>query len=157
MAKLMVIDDDVALATDLVEALRAAGHEAEYRDDTDGAEGVLAANPPELLVLDVVFPGNPAGGFDLALLAADPPELLVLDVVFPGNPAGGFDLARRIRQTDGIRDLPVILLTNVNEEFTMDFSSDDIDPDWMPVQAFLEKPVDLTKLLAKVDEMLGDG
>ena len=33
-------------------------------------------------------------------------------------------------------------------------SPDDIDPNWMPVQEFLEKPVDMEKLLEKVRQLL---
>jgi len=36
----------------------------------------------------------------------------------------------------------------------MDFSSRDIDPEWMPVQDFLEKPVAPDVLLEKVDSLL---
>ncbi len=36
----------------------------------------------------------------------------------------------------------------------MDFSSDDIDPDWMPVQDFVEKPVDTQLLLEKVINLI---
>jgi len=63
-------------------------------------------------------------------------------------------LAREIRNTPGLEDLPVILLTAINQEFPMDFSSGDIDPEWMPVQDFLEKPVAPEILLEKVDKLL---
>jgi len=82
------------------------------------------------------------------------PDLLILDVIFPENPAGGFDLARQIRRTPALSDLPVILLTSINQEFPMDFSARDIDEDWMPVQDFLEKPAAPATLLASIDRLL---
>ena len=127
MATIMIIDDDVEHADNLAVVLKGAGHDVATLDDTTGA---------------------------VDKLVADKPDLVVLDVMFPENPAGGFDLARRIRQTEEIAKLPVILLTAVNQEFPMDFSSEDIDPDWMPVQEFLEKPVDFSDLLKKVDALL---
>ncbi len=127
MAKIMVIDDDLDLAEDLSLILKSAGHQTSTRDDTEGA---------------------------VAILMEQKPDLLILDVMFPENPAGGFDLAREIRSTPELRDLPVILLTAINQEFPMDFSSNDIDPEWMPVQDFLEKPVAPDVLLQKVDELL---
>jgi DNA-binding response OmpR family regulator len=130
MAKIIVIDDDLDLAEDLALLLKNAGHETSTRDDTEGA---------------------------VELLLKKKPDLVVLDVMFPENPAGGFDLAREIRGTDQIKDLPVILLTAINQEFPMDFSSKDIDPEWMPVQEFLEKPVAPDVLLKKVDELLRRG
>jgi DNA-binding response OmpR family regulator len=87
-------------------------------------------------------------------LKLNKPDLLILDVMFPENPAGGFDLARQIRKTEEIKNLPVIMLTAVNQEFPMDFSADDIDPDWMPVQDFVEKPVDTGELLGKIERLL---
>jgi len=36
----------------------------------------------------------------------------------------------------------------------MDFSAGDIDPEWMPVQDFLKKPVNMEQLLKKVRKLL---
>ena len=127
MAKIKIIDDDLDLAEDLSLLLKNAGHETSTRDDTEGA---------------------------VAVLIEEKPDLLILDVMFPENPAGGFDLAREIRNTPGLEDLPVILLTAINQEFPMDFSSGDIDPEWMPVQDFLEKPPQITELIAKIRSLL---
>jgi CheY-like chemotaxis protein len=127
MAKIKIIDDDLDLAEDLSLLLKNAGHEISTRDETEGA---------------------------VAVLIEEKPDLLILDVMFPENPAGGFDLAREIRSTPALKDLPVILLTAINQEFPMDFSSRDIDPEWMPVQDFLEKPVAPDVLLEKVDSLL---
>ena len=127
MATIKIIDDDVEHADNLAVVLKGAGHETTTLDDTEGA---------------------------IDKLMADKPDLVVLDVMFPENPAAGFDLARKIRQTSEIAQLPIILLTAVNQEFPMDFSAEDIDPDWMPVQEFLEKPVDFADLLKKVDSLL---
>ncbi len=127
MAIIKIIDDDEELAEDLSMVLKKEGHEVSVRDTTDGA---------------------------INELLEDKPDLLILDVMFPENPAGGFDLAREIRQTDRIKDLPIILLTAINQEFPMDFSSKDIDQEWMPVEDFAEKPVDIKEMLDKVKKIL---
>jgi DNA-binding response OmpR family regulator len=127
MPKLIVVDDDVELANNLAIQLKSRGHTVEEFHTMDGTLEKIADNPPELAILDVMF---------------------------PDNPAAGFDLARAIRQNEKIKDLPIIMLTGVNQHFPMDFSSEDIDPDWMPVQHFMEKPVDLDALNAKIEEML---
>jgi CheY-like chemotaxis protein len=74
--------------------------------------------------------------------------------MFPSNPAGGFDLARTVRQTRAVKKLPIILLTSINDEFPMGFSSHDMDPEWMPVQAFIEKPVSIAALVVKIKSLL---
>ena len=127
MGRIMIVDDDVALAASLAAALQKAGHEVSTLDTTDGA---------------------------IAALVQAKPDLLILDVMFPDNPVAGFDLARQIRATREIKKLPVILLTGVNQEFPMSFSAADIDPAWMPVQEFMEKPVKRAQLVKKVAEML---
>ena len=127
MARITIIDDDLDLAQDVSQILTGAGHEVSLRGDVDGA---------------------------LEELARSKPDLLILDVIFPENPAGGFDLARQIRRTAALQQLPVILLTSINQEFPMDFSARDIDGEWMPVQDFLEKPVAPAALLASIDRLL---
>ena len=128
MAKLMIIDDDVGLMDDMLVILKNAGHTVTAADTVSGA---------------------------IEKLTAGKPDLLILDVMFPDNPAAGFDLARKIRQTREISNLPVILLTGVNQHFPMDFSPGDINSDWMPVQDFVDKPVDFKKLLRKINKLLG--
>ena len=46
------------------------------------------------------------------------------------------------------------MLTGVNQEFPMDFSADDIDPDWIPVQDFVDKSVEIPELLEKINGLL---
>lgn len=129
MARIMIIDDDREAAENLATLLRREGHVPNVWDETGGA---------------------------LEAMLAEPPDLLLLDVMFPGNPAGGFDLARKIRQQPELKKLPVILLTAVNREFPMNFSAKDIDPAWMPVQDFIDKPVDFPTLLARIRKLLPD-
>jgi len=127
VARIMVIDDDVELADDLAAMLKSAGHSVKTYNRVEGA---------------------------IEQLTREKPDLLVLDVMFPEDAAGGLNLAIKIRQDQATQALPVILLTNVNQEFPLELSPKDIDPKWMPVQDFLEKPVDLQRLLKKVDALL---
>ena len=127
MARITIIDDDIELTDNTAALLRKHGHSVSTLYTTEEA---------------------------VSKVAADKPDLLILDVMFPDNPAAGFDLARQIRRTKSIKYLPIILLTGVNQEFPMNFSSEDIDPSWMPVQAFLEKPVQLPALLDKMNHLL---
>src|SRR5438046_7669368 len=45
----------------------------------------------------------------LAAIAADPPDLVMLDVVMPG--LSGYDVCRRIRASPATAFLPVVMLT----------------------------------------------
>ena len=80
------------------------------------------------------------------------PDAIILDVMFPENDTAGFDLARAIRRTFG--ELPVFLLTAVNNTFPLGFGNKDLDPKWLPAVEFLEKPVDLNRLCERVEQVL---
>ena len=127
MANIRIIDDDEELAENIALVLKNEGHSVDILTDTENAVEKLIQNTPDLLILDVMF---------------------------PENPAGGFDLAKKLRETQETKDLPVILLTAVNQEFPMDFSAKDIDNTWMPVQDFIEKPVDIPQLITKISNLL---
>ncbi len=127
MATIKVIDDDVEQADDILVMLEAAGHTVTTANSVAGA---------------------------VEALVEDTPDLLVLDVMFPENPSAGLELAMAIRQQEQLQGLPVILLTNVNQEFPLGLSAKDIDPQYMPVQDFIEKPVAQRQLLEKVDALL---
>ncbi len=127
MAKILIVDDDLELAAMLSDVLRSEGYDVDTKDTLN--DGRLA-------------------------LQTALPDLLILDIMFPENPAGGFDLAREIRGADTTKHLPVILLTAVNQELPMDFSAEDIDDEWMPVQDFMEKPPGIPELLDKIRAQL---
>ena len=128
MPKIVVVDDERNLADNLVAILKNKGFEAE---SADLSEAVVDA------------------------LVASPPALVVLDVMAPDDPAAGFIIARKIRATEAIAKLPIIMLTAVNQALPADFSAKDIDDEWMPVQAFLEKPANPDMLVSRINTILG--
>ena len=130
MARITIIDDDIELADNTAALIRKQGHEVSTLYTTEHA---------------------------VRKVTEDKPDLVILDVMFPDNPVAGFDLARQMRRTKAIKDLPIILLTGVNQQFPMDFSAADIDPDWMPVQDFMEKPVKMPALLDTLRRLLKKG
>ncbi len=80
------------------------------------------------------------------------PDAVILDVMFPESDTSGFEVARAIRRAFG--ELPVLMLTAVNQSFPLGFSKEDQDPTWLPVTEFLEKPVDFAVLREKLAAML---
>lgn len=127
MAKIKIVDDDSEFAANLSFFLQRAGYEVTTVDHTDG------------LTDDLV---------------RDTPDLLIMDVMFPDNPVAGFDAVRAVRARKEIHDIPIILLTGVNQDYPMNFSARDIDPEWLPIQDFEEKPVNKSKLLKKISTLL---
>jgi CheY-like chemotaxis protein len=86
------------------------------------------------------------------------PDLIILDIIFPENPNAGFAAARELHKTEAVKNIPVLLLSAVNQmsKMSFGFSEADISEDFMPVKGFIEKPVEPAVLLSKVNELLGN-
>ena len=125
MAYLLIIDDDTDFADAMSMVLRSAGYET-----------ATVHTPAEAL----------------STVAERRPDVVLLDVMFPEDPSGGFKVARDLRRRFG--QLPVLLLTAVNQRFPLGFSRKDINPDWLPISDFVEKPVEFPVLLEKIAAML---
>jgi len=83
------------------------------------------------------------------------PDLVILDVMLPDGHEG-FEVARQVREELGQRDLPILMLTSIHarRQVPYRFAPDD---EWVPVDVFLDKPVEPEMLVNKVVEMLGEG
>jgi len=82
----------------------------------------------------------------LEIVAKNPPDLILLDVMMPRM--SGFEVCRRIKNDPKTSDIPVIMVTALNEfgdiERGIDSGTDD----------FLSKPVNKLELLTRVKTML---
>ena len=99
---------------------------------------------------EVCEAADPAQGFEQ--VRAVRPDLVILDVLMPSQ-YEGFEVARRIREELGLRELPILMLTAVHDvkKPPYRFAPDDT---YLPVDAFLDKPVAPDDLVRKVREML---
>ncbi len=77
------------------------------------------------------------------------PELIILDVMMDSED-DGFVLAQDLRKK-GIKT-PIVMLTSVGSVSGLEFGKDD---EMVPVDEFLQKPVEPDVLLGKVKELLG--
>lgn len=130
--KILIVDDDpdISLAARLI--LEKAGYAVvEARSGADGLKMVKAENPA-LIVLDVMMESATAG-FQTALALRSP------------DPKSEYAAFRKI---------PIIMLTAVHETMPYKFRPDD---DYLPVDVFLEKPVDAVTLLPAVAKLLAPG
>lgn len=128
MSYLLIVDDDEDFATAVATVLRGKGHEVRMELDLSAAVRSMTERRPDLLLLDVMF---------------------------PEDSTGGFELARSMRwRHETLKDVPILMLTAVNTRFPLGFSEKDIDDDWMPVTEFLEKPIDLDVLAERVNTIL---
>jgi CheY-like chemotaxis protein len=94
----------------------------------------------------------------LAAVKTFKPDLIVLDVMMDSATAG-FQFALDLHSRDPkseyaeFRDVPIIMLTAIHTTTPMRFAP---DLDYLPVQIFLEKPVEPEVLLSAVRQQIGD-
>jgi len=125
MSKILIVDDDQDVVNVTSMILREGGHEVEAELDAKKA---------------------------LSRIEASRPDLLVLDVMFPDDSTAGFQLARDIRAKH--KELPIIMVTSVNQSSAVRFGKRDIDPDWLPISEFVEKPIKKKALLDLVGKLV---
>ena len=124
--KIIIIDDDI----DLVEAMRLTLENAGFHvlDAQDGEKGIEKVK-------------------------SERPDLVILDVMMDTQDEG-FHVAYQIRAEESLAGLPIIMLTAVGQETGFSFDKDR-DEGFLPVNEFLEKPVNPEKLIELVKMHLG--
>jgi len=127
MSNILVIDDDPDFLLAMQMVLKA--HDLEMETATtpdDGIKKVLSTEP-DLVVLDVMMPT----GYE------------------------GFDVAREIREKHNLRDLPIVILTSVHSVRKVPYRFAP-DENYLPVDVFLDKPIDPDALVDTIKELLGE-
>jgi CheY-like chemotaxis protein len=129
--RILLVDDDPDVRLTVRLPLEAAGYQVfEAVNFADGQAAVKKVKP-DLVVLDVMMDTTTAG-FQFALALHDP------------NPDSEFK---------EFKDTPIIMLTAIHTTTPMRFAP---DSDYLPVQVFLEKPIEPDFLLAAVHKQLDD-
>ena len=93
-----------------------------------------------------------SGGLEKAKEAK--PDLIILDVQMPGK--SGFDLFSELDKDESTKDIPVVMLTGVEEKTGIGFSAKSMGEFFgKEPAAYIEKPVDATELQNTVSKLLG--
>ncbi len=88
-------------------------------------------------------------------IRAEKPDLAILDVMMDvWN--DGFEMSRQLKKDTQFKNMPLLMLTAIENKTGIDFKSTAGDPLWLPVDAFLSKPVEPQTLLAKVKILLSN-
>jgi DNA-binding response OmpR family regulator len=122
---ILVIDDDV----DIVEAARLALEHGGYH--------VLSANT------------GPEG---LDLVHKERVDLIILDVMLARD-TEGFHIAQMLKADENLKSIPILMITSVATRTGFKFDPKS-DGDYLPVDDYVEKPVDPQDLLARVKKLL---
>ncbi len=86
------------------------------------------------------------GEATLAAVEADEPDVVLLDIMMPKR--SGFEVCRILKDDPRYRDIPVIMVTALNETGDMERARE------CGADDFLSKPVNKIELLARVQNLL---
>ncbi len=81
------------------------------------------------------------------------PDLIIMDVMMETDHSG-FDLCREIKRNLKTKEIPVLMLTAVEEKYPMNFESAAGDETWLPVDGYIDKPVEAGVLLERINKLL---
>ena len=129
MSRIYVVDDDRDIVESITMVLESEGHKvAAQFDDVDVCKRAEKFNA----------------------------DLVLLDVMFPEDESAGFKMARALRHNQATRDLPILMLSAINEKgyYAGTFSNRDRDDSYLPVNEFVEKPIQPADLIKKVNALL---
>ena len=126
---ILIIDDD----PDIVMAMRLPLEAKGYRvsQATNGAEGLKKVEElnPDLIILDVMM-DTTTEGFQVSLALRSPDST---------------------SEYAAYRQIPILMVTAIHTTTPLRFAP---DKDYLPVDTFIEKPIDPDTLLGKVAELL---
>jgi CheY-like chemotaxis protein len=88
-------------------------------------------------------------------IRTEKPDLAILDVMMNAW-QDGFEMSRQLKKDPQLKNIPVLMLTAVENRTGIGFKSTAGDPTWLPVDVFLDKPVEPDVLLSEVKKLLSN-
>ena len=159
--KILIVDDDV----DIINVLQTILENENYTVITanDKTEGLKKAKEekPDLAILDVMMTTQ-YEGFEMAkelkeneMFSSMPVIMQTSIEIIETTKSSVQDMAREFRQDPKYTELQVILLKDiVTGNAGIDYRAEDGKSIWLPVNGFLRKPVDSSKLLPILSNLL---
>ena len=90
------------------------------------------------------------GAEAIAMIEQAAPDLVALDITMPEK--SGVAVYRALREDERFRQIPVIMITGVSDDFRTFISTRRKVP---PPDGYINKPVDVDQFLAMVHDLLG--
>lgn len=132
-ARILVVEDDMDQSEAMKTVLESEGHAVTVAESPAKAWEAMRAARPDLVLLDVMMPSG----------------------------TEGFHFVWDLRNAEDVslRDVPVVITTAIHGTTPLRFYPEEGDSsygpgEYLPVQGFLDKPVESRKLLAEVERLL---
>jgi len=88
-----------------------------------------------------------------AKLEEEMPNAIILDIMM-GRGAEGFIFARKVRKDPRFAKIPILMLTSMREQTGFEFPGERIHPKFLPVDEYVEKPIEPQVLIDKIEHLL---
>jgi len=124
--RLLIIDDDPDFVAGIKDILETANYEVDACYDPDEGLEALHKENYDLLLLDIMM----------------------------GRGAEGIRIARAMGQDARLRDMPVLIVTGIQEQMAFLFPGQPVHPGFVDVDEVVEKPVEPSLLLDRVETLL---
>ena len=84
------------------------------------------------------------------------PDIILLDIMMKTK-TDGIWVSEKIRSDDKLKGLPIIMITAVNQDSEMAkfHLGQEEDIEYMPVNVFMEKPIEAKDLLKEIKKLIG--
>lgn len=123
--KILVVDDDIDVLESRRIVLEHNNYDVETAANIKVAREVLGKNKIDLILLDVMMEKD----------------------------TDGFNFAQEIKANDQFKHIPIIMATAVNQRTKFKFDIE-TDGDFLPVEKFMEKPIDPDDLIVAIRGLL---
>jgi CheY-like chemotaxis protein len=125
--KILIVDDDPDFVMAVEAVLLEAGYEVAFAYDRKSGLEKLAQYEPDLLILDAMMPVG----------------------------TEGFTASYEIRKNPKFTRLPILMISSIASRHPHMFSQPKDEP-YLPIERFVEKPVQPEQLLKEVQNLLAD-
>ncbi len=129
MPKILIIDDDPDIVMAVRLTLENKGYQVESAENSRVGLEKMKQSAPDLIILDVMM-DTTTEGFQFAIKLRNP------------DPSSDYKKFKAI---------PILMLTAIHQTTPLRFGPDE---DYLPVELFVEKPVDPEYLVTKVQNLL---
>lgn len=125
---IMVVDDDPQFVETVTTLLKSAGYRTSFTYHVEKAVELAKKEKPDLILLDVMFIDQPG------------PD--------------GITLSMQLHENPDVKSIPIIILSGIKQvvDFPYEYTP---DPTYMPVKAFLDKPIKPDRLLTEIEKAIG--
>jgi CheY-like chemotaxis protein len=129
--EVLIVDDDIDFVETTEIVLRSKGYETRTAHDGEEALKKVMEKAPDIMLLDIMMKTK----------------------------GDGIWVSEEIRSKESTREIPIIMITAVNQDADMlkyHFEKDvGMDSSYIPVNAFMEKPIEIKDLLAEIKKLIG--